>query len=179
MNESQLIDLSIQWSIRVSCGLVYGRLLYRLWKRNGNAVEPGRLEYRMWVIALLLFGLHVFLAFHYVHHWRHENAWQQTAVETEDLVGIRRGDGIWANYLMLAIWCVDVLRLHRARFLNRPTSVGIDRFLALFIGFMFFNATFVFGPIFYRYLFFPTFILTIWVWQSSVHRQSKVDESAQ
>ena len=164
MNESAIADLWIQWSIRASCALVYVRLLYRLGSRRGIPRSPGRLERGLWVLAFLLFALHVCLAFHHIHQWQHNNAWQRTAVETESLMGVRRGDGIWANYLMLLIWGFDVVRVHRASRSHLATSARIDRLVGWFIGFMFFNATFVFGPVFYRYLFLPAVALPFFIW---------------
>jgi hypothetical protein len=165
MNDSQLSEFFIQWSIRVSCGLVYGRLLCRLWHVPSTQKAPTKFEYRLWTAGFLFFGLHVFLSFHFIHQWRHDEAWLRTAIETENLVGVRRGDGVWANYLMLVIWGIDILRIRKARRLQRCDSVFIDRIVGSFIGFMFINATIVFGPEFYRHLLFPALVLAFLFWR--------------
>ena len=164
MNGSPIGDLSIQWSIRASCALVYGRLLYRVGSKSCIRKSPGQLECWLWTAAFVLFVLHVGFAFHHIHQWQHYDAWQRTAIETESVVGIRRGDGIWANYLMLVIWGFDVLRIHHARRSRLTTSQRSDHVVALFIGFMFVNATFVFWPDFYRHLLLPALAIPLFMW---------------
>ena len=165
MNESQAVEFAIQWSIRASVILVYGRLIYRLWRGTPAQTTQRIQEYYIWLTGFLLFSLHVCLSFHFVHHWAHSDAWNRTATETENLIGIRSGDGIWANYLMLALWGMDLLRLYKAKSIGGIPSLSVDRAIAFFLGFMFINATVVFGPIGYRYLACPALILAIYVWR--------------
>ena len=101
----------------------------------------------------MFFATHIALSFHWVHNWRHSEAWLQTATETQAVVGIRRGDGVWANYAMLAIWACDLIRILWSTKRQRSTSRTVDRWIGIFFGFMFINATVVFGPKFYGYLF--------------------------
>jgi len=164
MNESPIGELLTQWSIRTSCALVYARLLYRLWVKTPLRRSPSPLECWLWTSAYILFGLHVWLAFHYIHQWQHSDAWQRTAIETQKLIGLRRGDGIWANYLMLLLWGSDVVRINHASHIRQATSKRIDRVVDLFIGFMFINATVVFGPAFYRHLLFPALAIPLLIW---------------
>jgi hypothetical protein len=165
MNESQIVEFFIQWSIRVSIILVYARLLFRLWHGTPAQLDQRSREYQFWFTGFLFFVLHVFLSFHFVHHWQHSDAWNRTATETEDLIGIRSGYGIWANYLMLAFWCLDLLRLNKAKSNGRIPSLCMDRAVAIFFGFMFINATVVFGPTAYQYLAAPALILLIHAWR--------------
>ena len=165
MNESQAVEFAIQWSIRASVILVYGRLIYRLWRGTPAQTTQRIQEYYIWLTGFLLFSLHVCLSFHFVHHWAHSDAWNRTATETENLIGIRSGDGIWANYLMLALWGMDLLRLYKAKRIGGIPSLSVDRAIAFFFGFMFINATVVFCPIGYRYLACPALILAIYVWR--------------
>jgi hypothetical protein len=166
MNESQSVDFFIQWSIRASVILVYGRLLYRLWRGTPAQTNQRCREYYIWLAGYLFFVLHVCLSFHFVHHWLHSDAWNRTANETENLIGIRNGYGIWANYLMLVLWGMDLLRLRKAKRTDRIPSFSLDRAVASFFGFMFINATVVFGPPSYRYLACPALILLIYVWRA-------------
>ena len=165
MSETQAADFLIQWSIRVSVIMVYSRLIYRLWQGNSEQTHQHRHEYYLWLAGFLLLVLHVGLSFHFVHHWHHSNAWNRTATETENLIGVRRGDGIWANYLMLTLWGMDLFRLHKAKKSVRVPSLAVDRTVAIFIGFMFINATVVFGPLGYRYLALPAFFLALYAWR--------------
>jgi len=165
MHESQAVDFSIQWSIRSCVALVYARLIYRLWRGVPAKTQQRSREFYFWFIAFLLFGLHVCLSFHFVHHWLHSDAWNRTATETENLIGIRSGDGIWANYLMLVLWAMDLLRLYKDKQTSRIPSFTMDRAVAFFFGFMFLNATVVFGPIGYRYLACPALFLVVHLWR--------------
>lgn len=166
MIDTQSIEFCIQWSARVSALLVYTRLICRLWWGATAHASDRRKEYLLWFAGYFFMALHVFAAFQFVHHWDHNDAWNRTATETEDMTGIRTGTGIWANYLILAVWSLDLIRLHRAKRLKRKPSIKVDRVVATFFGFMFINATVVFGPICYRYLCWPALGLLLLVWIS-------------
>ncbi|MAI30283.1 MAG: hypothetical protein CMM07_01275 [Rhodopirellula sp.] len=165
MNESTPVEFLIQWSVRASVMFVYVRLLYRLWRGTPATPYQRSVEYHLWFTGFLLLVLHVLLSFHFVHHWMHSDAWNRTATETENLIGVRSGNGVWANYLMLVFWGMDLFRLNKARKRGRITNLSADRVVAFFFGFMFINATVVFGPSGYRYLAFPALILLLSVWR--------------
>lgn len=92
-----------------------------------------------WSMAALIFALHVALAFHLVHHWSHDAAWHAT----KEQGGV--GEGIYLNYLVVALWMFDALwwwfrpqhYLHRSRWLTR--------ILHLYFLFMWFNAAVIFA----------------------------------
>ena len=169
MNDTQSVDILIQCSIRASVILVYSRLIYRLWRRNSDQPHQRNQEYYLWFAGWLLLVLHVILSFHFVHHWHHSDAWNRTARETENLIGVRRGDGLWANYLMLTLWGMDQFRLYKAKKQSRVPSLAVDRVVAVSIGFMYINATVVFGPMFYRYLAFPALLIAVYIWRMHKH----------
>lgn len=171
MSEIDLTDIAIQWSIRLSFALVFCRVLYATNQHGKSGEIPTRIGSWLWCSGYLLFCLHVFLAFHYVHQWQHENAWQQTAIETEEFTGIRRGDGIWANYLMLVVWGLDCIRIEYARWKTLVPSSRVNWIVSAFIGFMFLNGTLVFGPVIYRYLLFPALLLLFVAWQSNSQKK--------
>lgn len=64
-----------------------------------------------WTLGCGLFIAHVAAAFHFYHHWSHAAAWQTTADETRELLGISFGDGIYFSYLFTAVWLADVIWL--------------------------------------------------------------------
>jgi len=68
----------------------------------------------VWTTGCGLFVMHVACAFHFYHHWSHAAAWQKTAEETQLLLGIPFGDGIYFSYLFLVLWVCDVLWLWTA-----------------------------------------------------------------
>ncbi|MFT3879334.1 MAG: hypothetical protein QM703_06705 [Gemmatales bacterium] len=123
--------------VRGSAWLCFACYLLTLigWTRR---VEPKLLRL-LWTLGWGIFGIHVCLAFHVVHHWSHDAAWNATKVQG----GL--GAGIYFNYLMLIVWLIDVLWwwlwpvVYLAR--NRWKSALIQGFLL----FMWFNATVVFA----------------------------------
>ncbi len=99
-----------------------------------------------WTLGAGLLWLHLVVAFHTVHHWSHTAAWEDTARQTAELVGIRRGDGLWLNYLLTALWTADAgwwWWAGTARYEQRPRWIAAS--LQGFLAFMAFQATVVFG----------------------------------
>ena len=105
------------------------------WTRR---VQPRLLRW-LWTLAWGIFVFHVSLAFHFVHHWSHDAAWEATRLQG----GV--GAGIYFNYLVIVVWLIDVawwwFRPQRYLSRNRWISALIQGFLA----FMWFNATVVFA----------------------------------
>ena len=62
----------------------------------------------MWTLGLLLLIVHVLCAFHFYHDWSHSQALEQTAAETEALLGWSFGGGVYFNYALIVVWCFDV-----------------------------------------------------------------------
>lgn len=112
----------------------------------------------LWSFAALVFAIHVALAFQLVHLWSHDAAWQAT----EEQGGV--GEGVYLNYLVLAIWLMDVgwwwikpqQYLHRSRWISVTINV--------FFLFMWFNAAVIFakGPM--RWLGVAGFVILAWAW---------------
>lgn len=77
-------------------------------------------------------------AFHYTHHWSEADAIDSTARETEQLIGMAVGEGLYFNYLFLLVWIADVLFwwLKTERYETRPAwlEFGIHGYL-FFIAF--------------------------------------------
>jgi len=118
----------------------------RLGNREGSrAVTAAR---SLWTAACVLAFLHVALAFELRHGWSHAAALDDTARQTEELLGVRVGGGIFANYLFLAVFALDVLWwwIRPASFAGRPK--GLDAAVRLFLFFMYANGAVVFthGP---------------------------------
>ncbi len=103
----------------------------------------------LWTAGMLLAMLHVAAAFQFRHGWSQESAFRETARQTEELLGIRFGGGLYVNYAFLAVWLGDVTWwwLRPASFEGRPRS--LDAAIRLFLLFMFVNGAIVFanGPV--------------------------------
>ncbi len=117
--------------------------------------QPTTFQLTAWLLGCGLYILHVAMAFEVVHGWSHGAAVSHTAEETFRVTGIRRGEGVWVNYLFTLVWIIDCVRLANAKLQSKPTSLAIDVAIQLFFAFIVFNATVVFGPAIYRYLALP------------------------
>jgi hypothetical protein len=98
-----------------------------------------------WTIAVIALIAHFISAYQFYHHWSQRFAYLDTARQTEEVIGLNWGGGLFINYAFLLIWFVDVswwwLR-GLASYRTRPWPV-----IALwhgFVLFILFNATVVF-----------------------------------
>ncbi|MCA9071597.1 MAG: hypothetical protein KDA84_21875, partial [Planctomycetaceae bacterium] len=104
----------------------------------------------IWTIGCAVLWLHIAAAFHFVHQWSHESAVRQTAEQTGDLTGWYWGGGVYINYALALFWLGDVIAWWR-KGLDYPQR-SPKRFWithAIF-GFLVFNATVVFGPVYWK-----------------------------
>ena len=98
-----------------------------------------------WTIAVVSLIAHFICAYHFYHHWSHDSAFRDTARQTEAVVGLNWGGGLFINYAFLILWTIDVawwwisgLNSYRAR--AWPLIAMWHGFLI----FILFNATVVF-----------------------------------
>ena len=133
MPETNPITLNTVRIALVCYAIVVGLLLAgcrgRRWR---NLLRP------MWTIGCIAIVAHVVAAFHYTHHWSHDAAIDSTARETEQLIDMAFGEGLYFNYLFLLVWIADVLFwwLRPERYETRPAwlAYGIHGYL-FFIAF--------------------------------------------
>lgn len=138
-SDSMGVFLTI-WTIRLAT-LFYLAALARMVRGLVDADTLG-----VWTMALVLLVVHVLCAFGVYHEWSHQQAWDHTAAETEAIVGLEFGGGLYFNYALLLIWTADV-----AWWWARPASyLARSRWISLaihgYLGFMFVNAVVVFEP---------------------------------
>ena len=62
-----------------------------------------------WTVGCGLAVLHVACAFHFFHGWSHAAAYESTADETDKVVGLRFGAGLFFNYAFILLWLADVV----------------------------------------------------------------------
>lgn len=72
-------------------------------KRWRNLLRP------LWTFGCITIVAHVVAAFQYTHHWSHAAAIDSTARETEQLIGMAFGEGLYFNCLFLVLWIADGL----------------------------------------------------------------------
>ena len=103
--------LLTKWTIRIALACYVAYLAGWLSAKNKHTTHVSRWPYTaraIWTLGCVLFVVHVACAFHFYHHWSHAAAWQSTAQETEQLLGVAFGDGIYFSYLFLVLWVLDV-----------------------------------------------------------------------
>jgi hypothetical protein len=138
-------DLLIAWTVRL--GLLCFVVSLALWGRPRGGVPFGSRNLAaakwLWGIGWLMFVGHMLAAFHFHHHWSHRHAVAETAQQTEDLMGIAFGGGLYFNYLFLALWFVDFMVIA-----FRGTAVGHRQWwqwlIIAYLAFIAFNGTVVF-----------------------------------
>jgi hypothetical protein len=132
-----------RWTVRAALALYVLALVLR-------ATAAGRRRWLIaarlaWTTGYLAFLVHVACAFHFFHGWSHDAAYEATARQSAEVVGLSWGGGLYANYAFAAVWAVDVLWWWRglACYEARPRVVAWV--VQGFLGFIAFNATVVFG----------------------------------
>jgi hypothetical protein len=117
-----------------------------------HSLSIARANRWVWSIGCAALWLHVAAAFHFIHHWSHAEAVRQTAEQTRQLTGWSWGGGVYINYAFAFFWLMDVAFLWRRGL--KPDSRSAASFWTIhsMFGFMMFNATVVFGPLYWRYV---------------------------
>jgi hypothetical protein len=106
----------------------------------------------VWTTACVALLTHVVCAFHFYHSWSHRAAYLDTARQTDEMIGLNWGGGLYVNYVVLMGWVVDVIwwwlgGLNSYRRRPRPLVFAWHGFLIFII----FNATVVFATGFVRW----------------------------
>jgi hypothetical protein len=105
-----------------------------------------------WTAGCAVYLVHVGLAFHFLHHWSHAAAVAHTARRTFEVVGVSWGAGIYINYVFTALWVADVVWWWIRAFRHQAAPAFAYWFVHALFAFMFFNATVVFGPPFWKWI---------------------------
>jgi hypothetical protein len=104
---------------------------------------PAAVRFRVtqwaWGLAAAMFLIHVLIAFHFAHRWRHANAFQHV----EDTSGF--GPGIFVSYTFTVMWAVDAawMAVGPSSYTRRPRWLGWA--VHGFLTFITVNGTAVFG----------------------------------
>lgn len=135
-----------RWSIRLAL-VLYVFAVAALLRGSSRQRRAARLA---WTAGCTLYLCHVAFAFHFYHRWSHAAAYEATRAETQRVVGLNWGGGLYFNYAFTVLWLGDVLWwwwVGDRRYVSRPRAVtgavhGIFALMAL-------NATVVFetGPL--------------------------------
>jgi hypothetical protein len=128
------------------------------------ATQIGRTARWCWTWAVVVFLIHLAMAFHYFHHWSHAHAFAHTRLAS----GV--GEGLYVSYLFTALWMADVAYwwLQPRGYADRPAWV--DRALHMFMLLIVFNGTVVFEGGFIRWAGAVIFVALAWAWASTRRR---------
>lgn len=144
--ESMMPNLIISWTVRLAL-ICYAISAVLMLRRSTHPRIPALLRL-IWTAGALLFIAHVAAAFHFTHHWSHAAAVVTTADETQKLLGLAFGEGIWFSYLFVLLWTADAAWswLNCSSWSNRSRAVTLALHFYLF--FIAFNGAVVFesGP---------------------------------
>jgi len=155
-----------RWTIRLALAAYLAALVLRIRAKRVNTEStraPASTERvdttrgtqvlrGLWTLGCCLAWAHVASAFAFYHHWSHDDAYLRTALQTAETVGIDWGGGIYFNYLFVLLWTCDVAWwwLFADEYRNRSRKYSV--FLDVYLAFIAFNATVVFGQGAVRYL---------------------------
>lgn len=98
-------QLLTRWTIRLALSCYVAFLAGWLVARTPNWPRVARW---LWTAGCAFFVLHVVAAFQFFHHWSNASAVAQTAEETERMLGVAFGEGIYFSYLFMGVWVADV-----------------------------------------------------------------------
>ena len=138
--------LLISWTVRLALLCYTAATVISLLRppaqRRTLIVRP------LWTAGALLFIAHVAAAFHYRHHWSHAAAVRSTAAQTEELIGIAFGEGLWFSYLFVLLWTADAAWSWIDSDSWQKRRPAVTRALHLWLFFIAFNGAVVFesGP---------------------------------
>jgi len=114
------------WTIRAALICMAITFAIRLWQvgRSGSMKRDASIEEAdgslapnlameiaksVWLIGSLFSLIHAIAAMGFYHQFNHQLAVEDTAQQTESLLGVRVGIGIWFNYAFVSTWLVDAL----------------------------------------------------------------------
>ncbi|HJQ71286.1 MAG TPA: hypothetical protein VKA70_20075 [Blastocatellia bacterium] len=127
----------------------------------------------VWTIACVSLLAHVACAFHFYHEWSHDAAYRETARQTEEVVGLDWGGGLYINYALVAAWVADVVWWWRGPRVYRRRPTALVAAWQAFLLFILFNATVVFktGPLRLAGVFLSLAACLLW-WYAAAHKST-------
>ena len=153
------------WTIRgaLICMVLFFAMRISNRKLQGTTLELAK---SAWLIGSLLSLLHGLATMAYYHQFQHALAYQDTAQQTEQAIGVAVGIGIWLNYLFIIVWILDAL------WMNGLAKGYFSRLRAFnwmiygFLGFIAFNGAIVFesGPV--RWVGILAILVLVVIWKT-------------
>jgi hypothetical protein len=153
------------WTIRLALVCLALRLAGQL--RWSGAPRWFFWSRAIWTIGCVFFVLHVICAFHYFHQWSHALAFESTAAQTHELLGVRFGEGIYFSYLFTLLWLGDVLWQWAWPTSYRRRSGRLTAGLLGYMAFIAFNGAVIFEGGVTRWVGIPVTVVLVAGWLAS------------
>lgn len=118
----------------------------------------------IWTASGFCLLLHIAFALHFVHHWNQASVYVETARQTAAVFNINWGGGMYINYLLLALWMLELVWWWRWPDSYRRRPRWLTMMWQGFLLFIFFNATVVFVSGTLRWLGLSATIVLLWLW---------------
>jgi len=161
-------EILTHWTIRVALLCLVLRLAGQL--RWGTASQWFVWSRAIWTIGCVFFLLHVGCAFHYYHGWSHALAFESTAEQTRELIGVRFGEGIYLSYLFTLLWLGDVLWQWVCPTSYRQRSAWLAAGLLGYMAFIAFNGAVIFEEGVTRWVGIPVTAALLAAWLTVIFR---------
>lgn len=130
------------WTIRIALLALLASLLLRMAEPWWSVSDATRRA--VWTAGCLVFLAHIAAGMHFYHHWDHSLAYEATAQQTYDALGIPFGGGIYVNHLMAIAWVSDMLWWWLAPVSYRQRGQIWEQIIVGFFLFIAFNGLVVF-----------------------------------
>ncbi len=128
----------------------------------------------VWAIGAVVLFAHILWTLLAVHHGRLHEAFEHTADQTERVIGVRIGAGLYVNFAMLLIWAGDAIAWVTVPSWNQIRQKLVISLHAVF-AFLFFNATVVFGTTPARWLGIVAIAIIVGAWLTKPSQAPKSD----
>jgi hypothetical protein len=130
------------WTIRLALLGLVARIAGTL--RWGDQPWWFPISRSIWTLGYIFFVVHVACAFHFYHDWSHARAFESTAEQTGEMLGVRFGEGIYFSYLFLLLWLIDVVWQWIAPDSYRRLPAWMVTGLLAYMAFIAFNGAVIF-----------------------------------
>ncbi len=133
---------AVAWTIRVAmlCFLL-SLIGFALSNANRRLPIPFRV---IWTLGFVACLLHILAAFQFHYRWSHSAAILETARQTQEIIGVEVGVGVYFNYLFLLCWAIDVGWVWLASANTQRTYKWLRLAWLSYLAFIAFNGTAIF-----------------------------------
>lgn len=141
-DDSEDTPMPVQGSAWLVLYCYTAAMVYRV-SRQGRTCFSSVREW--WTLGWLSLIAHVIIALWFAHGGSWSAAYEHTARRTQEAIGWNWGGGVWFNLATVMIWGLDVIWMWIQPDSANRLAHRLDAAAQVYIAFMMFNATVVFG----------------------------------